>query len=514
MVTSRSKSSKNKKMNDVPLIASKRISRRKALGTAGKVAIGAVVAGVVGAVGGYLAGSAQVPPERTITVTKRETVTSMVTKTVTASVPTSETTTRTTTKTVTTPASKIKLVMTQHPADPHDWYKKMTKRYSEEVKPYVEIEIAWGPTIGGAVAEYYRMQVDAGRSRSPTLDIFNLDVIWGAAFNANDWCLDLSDRFTPDLQKEYIPAMIEAWTWVDEKGHKRIGAVPWMADIGGLWYRKDIVEEEEGIKPPADGWTWEEFFSICVDLKEKYPDMYPLAIDNAKSEQLICNFQEFLASNGGEWFDEEWNVLIADTPAVEALQAMVDMVQKYKICHPETLTGDLEIARKKFIDEQKAIFHRNWCYVWGTSIGSPVEGKIWETLIPHFPGHESKSCVGGWSWAINPGCRHIDEAWDFIMWITSYEVEKEMMLGGGWLHARIDLYKDPDIIKAIPIAPAYYELYKRGTIRPKHPEYMTISDFAQPEIHAAVSGVKPAEQALNDLARKLADFLGTKVVKR
>jgi multiple sugar transport system substrate-binding protein len=505
------------KKKGLPPVMFKKVSRRQALGTAGKVTIAAVVAGVVGAIGGYLVGSTAAPA-KTVTETKTvtaaaATVTQTVTQTVTKTVTASPTPTTVIPTPTVTPPTKIKLVMTQHPVDPNQMYAKMAKKYSTEIKPYVEIEIAWGPTGGGAVAEYYRIQVEAGRARSPTLDIFNLDVIWGAAFNDNDWCLDLSDRFPPEEQAKFIPAMIESWTWIDKKGHKRIGAVPWMADIGGMWYRKDIVEEKEGIKPPANGWTWEEFFSICVELKEKYPDMYPLAIDNAKSEQLICNFQEFLASNGGEWFDEEWNVLIADTPAIEALQAMYDMIHKHKICHPETLTGDLEIARKHFT-EGRAIFHRNWCYVWGVALGSPVEGKIWETLIPHFPGHESKSCVGGWSWAINPGCRYIDEAWELIKWFTSYDTMKELMLGGSWLHARIDLYKDPDIIKVIPIAPAYYELYKRGTIRPKHPEYMTISDFAQTELHAALSNMKSVEQALNDLAKRIADFLGTKVVKR
>lgn len=477
----------------------RKITRREALGTVSKVAISAIVAGAVAGVGGYLAGSSTNPPP----ISGTRTVTQTVTRTVTAVAPV--------TTVMTTP---VKLVITQHPVDPNDMYKKITTKYSERVKPGTQIEIVWGPTGGGAVQEYYRIQVEAARNRSPSMDIFNLDVIWGAAFNENDWCIDLSDRFPPSERQKFIPAMIESWTWIDRKtGKERIGAVPWMGDIGGMWYRKDIIEEKEGIRPPTEGWTWEEFFSLCVDLKEKYPDMYMLAIDNAKSEQLICNFQEFLASNGGNWFDEDWNVLIADTPAVEALQAMYDMIYKYEITQPETLTGDLEIARKYFTDG-KAIFHRNWSYVWGTSLGSAVEGKVGLTLIPHFQGYESRHTVGGWSWAINPGSRNVEAAWELIQWLTSYDVMKELMLGGSFYHARIDLYKDPDIIKLIPVAPVYYELYSRGTIRPKHPEYTTISDMAQTELHAALSRMKGIEQALNDLATKIADFLGTRVVKR
>lgn len=468
------------------------MSRREAISTTGKLAAGITVTGVVAGALGYFAGSTLGTAERVVTQTITRTVMQQVTQTA--------------------PGAKSRLTITQHPVDPNEMYKKMTTRYGESIRPNVQVEIVWAPTGGGAVAEYYRIQVEAARARSPTLDIFNLDVIWGAAFNDNDWCINLSDRFPESEQQKFIPAMVESWTWTDKQGRKRIGAVPWMADIGGLWYRRDIIEKE-GINVPSNGWTWEEFFNLCSELKTKYPDSYPFSIDNAKSEQLICNFQEFLASNGGDWFDEDWNVTIADTPAVEALQAMYDMIHVHKITNPETLTGDLEIARKIFTDG-KAIFHRNWSYVWGTSLGSPVEGKIWVTLIPRFSNYESRSTVGGWSWAINPGSRNVDESWELIKWLTSYEVEKEMMLGGGWPHARIDLYRDPDIAKMMPIAPAYYELYRRGTVRPKHPDYMTISDFAQTELHAALSGIKSVEQALNDLANRIADMLGTRVVKR
>lgn len=468
-----------------------KMKRREAISTSAKLAAGLVATGVTAGILGYIAGST-LPSERVVTRVVTTTVTQQATTPI--------------------PGATTRIVLTQHPVDPNDMYKKMISRYSESVRPNVRVEISWAPTGGGAVAEYYRIQVEAGRSRSPTLDIFNLDVIWGAAFNENDWCLDLSDRFSESEQQRFIPAMIDSWTWTDRRGRKRIGAVPWMADIGGMWYRRDILEKE-GINVPSNGWTWEEFFDLCIDLKQKYPDLYPLAIDNSKSEQLICNFQEFLASNGGDWFDEEWNVTIADTPAIEAFKAMYDMIHVHKITNPETLTGDLEIARKHFT-EGRAIFHRNWGYVWGTSLGSPVEGKIWITLIPRFEGHESRSTVGGWSWGINPGSRNIDESWELIKWLTSYDVMKEMMLGGGWPHARMDLYRDPDITRVVPPAPVYYELYRRGTVRPKHPEYMSISDLAQTELHAALSGIKGTEQALNDLAKKIADMIGTKVVKR
>ena len=68
-----------------------KISRRKALTTAGKIAVTAVIAGAVAGVGGYLAGTSAAPArtiEKTVTRTVTETaMATTVTKTVTTSVP-------------------------------------------------------------------------------------------------------------------------------------------------------------------------------------------------------------------------------------------------------------------------------------------------------------------------------------------------------------------------------------------------------------------------------------------
>ena len=67
-----------------------KVSRRKALSTAGKVAVGVVGAGVVAGVAGYFVGSGAAPPSvvtRTVTVGGGTvTVPSTVTRTVTAGV--------------------------------------------------------------------------------------------------------------------------------------------------------------------------------------------------------------------------------------------------------------------------------------------------------------------------------------------------------------------------------------------------------------------------------------------
>jgi len=453
------KLAQNKKMEELNL--AEKVSRRKYLWAVGGVVVVAVVAGA-----GYYAYEA------------------------------------------TKPKGPITIHQTIHAVDPNEQFGKMTEKWNA-AHPNVQLVQYKGSTTGGAVADYHRAQVEMAQAKSPELDIFNLDVIWGAEFGENGWAIQLDDKFPESERADFIPPMIDAWTW---KGH--IYAVPWMTDIGGLWYRKDILDDE-GIKVPAEGWEWVEFFGIVQDLKKKYPDMDGLAIDNARSEQLLCNWQEFLASNGADFFDENGLIRINDSVAVEALQTMVDMVQKYKICHAATLTGDLDIARALFVDQGKSLFHRNWNYVWGTSLSatSKVKGKIWVGTLPHHPGHNSAHCNGGWSWSISPGSKNPEETWEVVKFLTSKETMKAMMIGGGFTQARLSLVNDPDVAKVVPIFPAYVDLYKTGTIRPKIVQYMAVSDIEQPYIHAAVSGTKSPKDALDGFAADLSKFLGVGISK-
>lgn len=88
----------------------KKLSRRDALGTAARVAIGVVVAGAVAGVGGYLAGSSAVAPPSTVTETVTKTATvgagATVTKTATVTQTAFKTTTVTKPVTITTTVTK------------------------------------------------------------------------------------------------------------------------------------------------------------------------------------------------------------------------------------------------------------------------------------------------------------------------------------------------------------------------------------------------------------------------
>jgi len=427
----------------------------------------------------------------------------VVTQTVTTSTTVPTTSVVTTTVPTTSPTS-ITIHQFIHANDPARQYEVAMPAAWAKVNPNIRVVPIKMPS---GYTEGELLEVNTAKARSPDIDIFNIDVIWGPLFADNLWVEPLDDILPPSEQSKFIPAMIDSMTW-----NKHIWAVPWMYDQGALWYRKDILDEE-GIKVPTvsePGWTWDEFISICENLKEKYPDLAPYIVDQFKYEEISCIWTEILASNGGAFFDEDGLIRVNDSQGVEALQKWYDMVNKHKIFQPGTLSMQLDPARVMFVDDAKGIFHRNWNYVWGTSLEatSKVKGKIWVGAFPHFPGHQSAHCEGGWNWAISAGSLHKKEAKEYVKWLTSYDVMKAIMLAGGYSQARIDLYNDPDIQKVWEPAGVYYNLAKYTVSRPKHPLYLQISSFIQDRIHGCLSGLSTPKEALDGLADDLAKLTG------
>ena len=85
---------------------------------------------------------------------------------------------------------------------------------------------------------------------------------------------------------------------------------------------------------------------------------------DAQAEVLVCDLVSFVGSNGGAILQADGKtVSIADAPAVEAVQLMVDMINKHGLTPPDALSWDEEPSRRPFTSGQSA-FLRNWSYTY------------------------------------------------------------------------------------------------------------------------------------------------------
>jgi multiple sugar transport system substrate-binding protein len=376
----------------------------------------------------------------------------------------------------------------------------------------------FSPIVMGGVSQDLNYKIEASllQSKSPSLDCPNIDISWCAVMAENGWLEPLDDIFPADEQAGFVPGWVKAANW---KGH--VYAIPYWPDELAIWYRKDIFDKE-GIQVPDDGlgWTWEEFYNDLTKLKAKYPDMYMMANDLTKDGELMNTWSIQMFTTGAGLFDNDGLVRINDPDGIQAAQRLLQR-KELGLLTPSALTGGLEVERVLYTDEGTAMTHVGWDYVWGYAATGAVQKKagttnvIGRAISPHEPGknmlgddRKGGVMIGGWGWALSAASTHKKEAKQYLTWETSAETMKTIMLGLGVNQARLDLYSDPDVIKAWPQAP----VMKKGFLN-SFPKFATIyypqiQTVVQEQMNAAFTGQKTAEDAQNAIAEEVQKITG------
>ena len=299
-----------------------KLSRRKALSTAGKIAITAVVAGAIAGVGGYLAGSTRVAPATPApekTVTKTVTATKTVTVAGTAPPPAATTTTvtetmaKTVTETVTMTSALPKLEISHW-----TWVTKVMEKAFE---------------LSNALAKF---NVEVSMESLTTSQVYDkLTVAATAGTGAPDWVI-LENEFTPRFASMGILRSLDEFGvekyldkfpkfWVDSGSYEgKVYGMPW--DIGpcGIFYRIDLFEKY-GLEPLKPGMTWDDVVEIGMQF---------LGTEGAK-DHVFMSFPTndrgpltaLIQSKGGKIF--EGNKCVLDSgEALEVIKFVADLRDK------------------------------------------------------------------------------------------------------------------------------------------------------------------------------------------
>jgi multiple sugar transport system substrate-binding protein len=172
------------------------------------------------------------------------------------------------------------------------------------------------------------------------------------------------------------------------------------------------------------------------------------------------------------------------------------------------LTADEETARLIFGNGQ-AVFMRNWPYAWGlyAEPGHPMRGKFGIAPLPRFPGGASVSALGGWYLGVNRRSKHPKEAYEFVRFMTSRQVQKALYLRLSYLPTRRELYSDPELIERAPQLAEFGRILERATPRPATPAYAALSELLQSEFSGVLVGRSSPEAALRRLRRRAETLL-------
>ena len=320
-------------------------------------------------------------------------------------------------------------------------------------------------------------------------DVVLYDVIWPAEFAKHSFLADVTGRIP---ESETAKVFDGAWSTVSYGG-KRWG-MPWILDTKYLFYNKDMLKRAGIAAPPK---TWEELAAQAKILKDKGIVQFPIVWSWAQAEALICDYATLVDAYKGAFFDGNKPVFDQDG-ALKALQYMTDSL-KQGLTNPNSREYLEEDVRRVFSNGDAA-FALNWTYMYNLANDpkeSKVAGQVDILPAPGVTGLTDASAVNGsMALGIPANSGHLDEAWKYIAYLTSQEVQNK--------YAKLSLpiwkssYADPAVTKGQEnlIAAAKTSIALMFP-RPTTVSYQELSAILQKHIQQALLGQATPEEAMH-----------------
>lgn len=336
-------------------------------------------------------------------------------------------------------------------------------------------------------------------AQSAEVDIYMVDVVWPGLLAEH--FVDLSDVIAED-RGEFFGAIVE-----NNTVSGRLIAVPWFADAGMLYYRKDLLAKHGFAAPPM---TWDELESMSRTIQQGERaagnvEFWGYVFDAEPREGLTCVALEWIASHGGgRILEPDGTVSINSPGAIAGLERARRWIGDF--VPPEVNSWAVEDARKHFQAGNSAFF-RGWSYAWAVlnDESSPQRGRVGVTTMPAGPAGPATT-LGGWQLAVSKYSRHPGAAKDFVRYLASAEGQSLRAELGGYLPTRERLYQSPELLEENPHFAVMADVLQSATARPSTvagAAYNEISTIVFTGVHEMLEGKRSAEETAAELDRQI-----------
>jgi len=335
-------------------------------------------------------------------------------------------------------------------------------------------------------------------------DLMEVDFIWAGEFPAAGWLEPLEpyvQRSGFDLSP-YLPSMLDLVGYYQGK----LYMIPMYSYTMALIYRTDLLNRpdlQEKYKalygrPLTVPETLEEYVNICKFMTE-HASIPGAAMQGMRGDPNFLEFANYLFAVGGDFVDENWNVILDSPEGRKALELYVENITK--AAPVGALNFNLDDTYRVMCQGGAWSFISYWWMLPNLQDCPNVAGKL---AIAPVPGGSGVN--GGWGWAIPWNSPHKEEAWKFISWVESKEIVRLRALRG---HAptRIDILEDPEVLAKYPFYKDVLPIIAKAKKVPIFAYTAETEDVVGREISLACTGAKTIEQAIADAAKGLEALL-------
>ncbi|MEC1722803.1 extracellular solute-binding protein [Schinkia azotoformans] len=322
-------------------------------------------------------------------------------------------------------------------------------------------------------------------SGSDEYDILSMDVVWAGEFAGAGFITPI-DAYMSDAgltKEQYNSGSMASGNF---KGKQY--TLPFFPDLGLLYFRSDIVSNEDAAKLISGDYTYADLAAMSEKYAGQAGTKYGFLYQSKQYEGLTVNVTEYTKS-------------FADIKG--GLEQMyVFTTASYS---PKDILNYMEGETHTNFEQGNAVFARNWPYQFGRIKGQEdgVTVKVDQVGIAPLPNGGS---VGGWLLGINKNSKNAEGAWEFIQFLAGPEGQKIMSIQGGYLPGFNALLEDQEVIAGNDMLS--YEGFKNAlsnTIaRPVSPEYSKVSDTIQIEAHKYLSSGEGLDAAVEAIQAAIA----------
>ncbi len=382
-----------------------------------------------------------------------------------------------------------------------NFWETIVKEFEDEY--HCDLQLVRQPTYSDQRRQALVVSLEAAQ---PNPDLFFMDVIWINQFVKSGWLEPLESFAEKDSfsTNQFFSKTIRQ----ADSYNNTLYALPVFIDVALLYYRKDLLDKYGYAGPPK---TWQQLLEMSIRIQEEERKtnrgFNGFVWQGAQYEGLICTFLEFSASMGGGIAQGD-SININTTDNIKALEFMRNLIRKYNVSPENTYTEMKEEEVRRTFQRGNALFERNWTYAWQLhqTENSDVKGKTGITLLPHSPGDSSVSALGGWHIGISKYSDMKDKAREFVKFVTSFRIQKEMLMRIGWNPGRKDVYEDKELKEKIPRVKILKAAFDHTVARPALPYYQQVSEVIRRYINNCLAGKESPADALKTIANELGEI--------
>jgi multiple sugar transport system substrate-binding protein len=321
-------------------------------------------------------------------------------------------------------------------------------------------------------------------AKDTSIDLMSLDPVFVPEFAEAEFLAPIPEGQARSLSEGALEPAVKGATW-----NGRLVAVPMWANTQLLWYRKSVARKA-GLNLETTPVTWARLIAAArstqktVAVQAQRYEGYTVLIT-----ALIESARGRIIENPGANAD---NIKLGiDSPAGVRAASIIRRIADSGVGGPSLSNADEEAARTLFQGADGA-FMVNWPYVWRAANAAIEDGSLsrqvvsdigWARYPRAMAGAPSRPPLGGIDLGIGRWSEHAEQALDAARCITSAENQAFYFLHDGNPAARADVYSEPRILKAFPMAPLLRESLKASAPRPQTEFYGDLSAGLQREFH-------------------------------